>query len=132
MSSDQGRFAFNRWNNTILLAVLGFSSFFVACGGGSTTQVLHVSVANTQNPLVAQFTVKSGCTGQVMVQFGPDTTYGRSTSWYPVSAGQAVDIQVAGMRASSTYHMQAQRQCPGIVDTSQDLTFRTTWRGCRR
>ena len=125
MSSDQGRFAFNRWNNTILLAVLGFSSFFVACGGGSTTQVLHVSVANTQNPLVAQFTVKSGCTGQVMVQFGPDTTYGRSTSWYPVSAGQAVDIQVAGMRASSTYHMQAQRQCPGIVDTSQDLTFST-------
>lgn len=125
MSSDQRTFASNRWKTASLLAVLGLSASFVACGGGSSTPVLQVAVEKTQHPLVARFTVRSGCAGQVMVQFGPDTTYGRSTSWYPVSAGQSVIVQVAGMRASSTYHMQAQRQCSGIDDTSRDLTSTT-------
>jgi arylsulfate sulfotransferase len=60
-----------------------------------------------------------------MVEFGPDTTYGRSTSSYAVAAGQSVTIQVAGMRASTTYHMRAQRDCGGVSDTSRDLTFTT-------
>jgi arylsulfate sulfotransferase len=95
------------------------------CGSGSGTLGFQVSVKKTQQPLVAQFAVKSGCAGQVMVQFGPDTAYGRNTSWYPISAGQALNIQVAGMRASSTYHMQAKRQCSGVDDTSQDVIFTT-------
>ncbi len=82
-------------------------------------------MTSTQNPLVAQFTVTSGCSGAVSVQFGPDTSYGRMTSSYPIGPREILNIQVAGMRASTTYHMRAQRQCPGINDTSKDLTFTT-------
>lgn len=115
----------NTYNRFIVMATLSCSSILVACGGGSSPTALHVSVKSTQNPLVAQFTVRSGCSGQVMIQFGPDTSYGRTTSSYPIKAGQPIAIQVAGMRASSMYHMQAQRQCAGVDDTSQDLTFMT-------
>jgi len=97
----------------------------IACGADSGNRTLEVAVANTQHPLVAQFTVTSGCTGNVTVEFGPDTTYGRMTSTYPVLPKQAVNIQVAGMRASSMYHMRAQRTCGGATDASQDLTFTT-------
>lgn len=61
-----------------------------------------------------------------MVEFGPDTNYGRSTAWYPV-AGQykATVIQVAGMRANTTYHMRAQEQCFGKTVMGADTTFTT-------
>ncbi len=86
----------------------------------------------TANPLVAQFTIASTCAGQAMVQFGPDTTYARSTSWYTVSPMfsasrtlQQTIIPVAGMKASTTYHMRSQLQCPSESFTSQDYTFTT-------
>ncbi len=65
-----------------------------------------------------------------MVEFGQDTSYGRSTSWYPASAAsQTSTILVAGMKASTTYHMRAQAQalCTGGTNTftSGDLTFTT-------
>jgi arylsulfate sulfotransferase len=65
-----------------------------------------------------------------MVEFGPDTSYGRSTSWYPASAAsQTTTILVAGMKASSIYHMRAQAQavCTAGTNTftSSDLTFAT-------
>jgi arylsulfate sulfotransferase len=112
-------------DTAILLAVLGVTSILTACGVVSGAPPLEVSVAKTQNPLVAQFTTYSGCSGQVMVQFGLDTTYGRSTSWNPVNGRQTVSIQVAGMRASTMYHMRAERKCSGVDDTSGDVTFTT-------
>ncbi|MFZ0759651.1 MAG: aryl-sulfate sulfotransferase, partial [Candidatus Sulfotelmatobacter sp.] len=84
-----------------------------------------VQVQGTQNPLVAQYTLASPCAGQAMVEFGPDTTYGRSTSWYPTQSSQKTTILVAGMKASTTYHMMAQVQCIDSVWSSQDLTFTT-------
>jgi hypothetical protein len=61
-----------------------------------------------------------------MVEFGPDTTYGRNTSWYPITAGyQKITILVAGMRASTAYHMRAQVQCAEATLASQDMTFTT-------
>jgi hypothetical protein len=101
--------------------------FLAACGAGSNVPPPPVvSVAKTQNPLVAQFSVSMACSGQAMVEFGPDTTYGRSTSWTPIPAGYiSTPILVAGMRASTTYHMRAQAQCLGNIATSQDLTFTT-------
>jgi hypothetical protein len=87
-------------------------------------------VASTQNPLVAQFTVASalGCAGQVSVEFGPDTSYGRTTAWYPAPATlQENTLLVAGMKASITYHMRAQGQCADLSNTftGGDLTFTT-------
>ncbi|HWO33946.1 MAG TPA: aryl-sulfate sulfotransferase [Candidatus Acidoferrum sp.] len=92
-----------------------------------------MSVLPTQNPLVARYTVTTalgGCPGQVMIEFGPDTSYGRSTAWYPVVAARNTStILVAGMKASTTYHMRAQAQaiCPGATNTfvSADKTFTT-------
>jgi hypothetical protein len=61
-----------------------------------------------------------------MVEFGPDTNYGRNTSWYPMAGGyKKTTILVAGMRAGTTYHMRAQAQCLGNTITSADTTFTT-------
>jgi arylsulfate sulfotransferase len=117
----------------VFSAVLISLSFTVACGGGSFNDppgIAATSVANTQNPLVAQYTITAalGCPGQVQVEFGPDTTYGRSTAWYPTTAtSQTTNILVAGMKASTTYHMRAKAQCASGVSTftSDDVTFTT-------
>jgi arylsulfate sulfotransferase len=110
-------------------------AFTVACGGGSFNDPPgfgNAVIAQTQNPLVAQYTIPTafGCAGQVMVEFGPDTSYGRTTSWYPTAASrQPVTILVAGMKASTTYHMRAQgqAQCASGTSTftSGDVTFTT-------
>jgi arylsulfate sulfotransferase len=98
-----------------------------ACGtsGSSNSGSLHGTVSNSDNPMVAQYVVGSGCTGQVSVEFGPDTNYGRSTAAYPITAFQPLTILVAGMRASTTYHMRAQRVCGADTATSEDTTFTT-------
>jgi arylsulfate sulfotransferase len=91
--------------------------------------IATTSIASTQNPLVAQYSVTTalGCSGQVMVEFGPDTSYGRNTAWYPVPASsQTTTILVAGMRASSVYHMRAAAGCGNVATfTSVDATFKT-------
>jgi hypothetical protein len=100
----------------------------LGCGSGSSsTPAVGGSVAPTQNPLVAQYTVVSGCAGPAMVEFGPDTSYGRSTSWYPSAAGAnwKFVILVAGMQASTTYHMRPQVQCNGETVAGIDTTFTT-------
>lgn len=102
--------------------------FLLDCGGGTSSDppVLIASVSGTQNPLVAQYTVTSGCTGEVMVEFGPDTSYGRSTAWYPITGSYSqLRILVAGMRASTSYHMRLQRQCRGSNTATPDATFTT-------
>jgi hypothetical protein len=62
-----------------------------------------------------------------MVEFGPDTAYGRNTAWYPVSGQfQKINILIAGMRASSTYHMRPRLQClNGHTASGNDSTFTT-------
>jgi|SRR5579872_383170 arylsulfate sulfotransferase len=114
-------------NRVVLVATLSASAVLGACGNSSSDRpaILHTSVSATQNPMVAQYTVGSGCSGQVTVEFGTDTTYGRTTAWYPISALQPLTIQVAGMRASTTYHMRSDRQCSGTTVTSPDSTFTT-------
>jgi len=118
-----------------LLVTFVFCGFTIACGGGggASDAAPRTYVQATANPLVAQYSVASPCPGQAMVQFGPDTSYGRSTAWYPVSpmfsashTFQPTNILVAGMRASTTYHMRSQVQCTGAaVFTTPDLTFTT-------
>jgi len=104
--------------------------FLAGCGTGSDRGDFHAAVAQTKNPLVAQVSFASPCDGQAMVEFGTDTSYGRNTSWYPVSSGsQPINVLVAGMLASTTYHMRAQVQCSGNItastESSDDFTFTT-------
>ena len=117
----------------LVFAILIFSSLTIACGGSPSSQPSPRGyVQSTTHPLVANYSVASPCAGQAMVEFGPDTNYGRSTAWYPVSPMfsssrtlQLTRILVAGMRASTTYHMRAQVQCPDNLLATQDLTFTT-------
>lgn len=114
---------------TNVLLVSGLTilcSLAIACGSSATyPRSLSASVQSTSNPLVAQFSVTSPCPGQAMVEFGTDTTYGRSTAWYPVYATASTPILVAGMRASTLYHMRSQVQCADGVYPGSDLTFTT-------
>ena len=66
------------------------------------------SVAATQNPLVASYSMTVPVGSSVQVQFGLDTSYGFSTSIIPAASnGGTATVLVAGMRAGTTYHMQA-------------------------
>lgn len=111
-----------------LFILSGASLLTLACGGGINSTVVTSMVSATANPLVAQYTITSGCIGQAMVEFGPDTSYGRSTNWVSLLGGyQRTNILVAGMRASTTYHMRSNVQCSSTSETitSGDKTFTT-------
>jgi arylsulfate sulfotransferase len=104
-------------------------ALMAGCGAGSIPSLAGGTVTGTQNPLVAMYAIRPGCLGQIMVEFGPTTSYGRNTSWFPVTTPDYTSVEVAGMRASTTYHMRSQVQCNGngngAVLTSPDITFTT-------
>jgi len=61
-----------------------------------------------------------------MVEFGPDTSYGRSTSWQSIpGCHRSFSLLVAGMKASTTYHMRPTMRCFGQTWTGNDQTFTT-------
>ena len=77
------------------------------------------TVFPTANPLVASYSIPAPGGASVQVQFGPDTNYGLRTWAQPAPApGGAVNILVAGMHASSSYHMRAAIQ---LADGTQLL-----------
>lgn len=88
---------------------------------------LPASVTPTSHPLVALFTIGAPSNTTVEVEFGTDTTYGRNTSPFPAPPGGGqLSILVAGMKASTTYHMRARiRFADGRWITTQDQTFPT-------
>src|SRR5581483_3354117 len=101
-------------------------ALMLACGTNDVPAPPTISVASTIHPLVAQVSVTSQCSGQAMVEFGTDTSYGRTTSWFPLAGRfQTTDIQVAGMKASTTYHMRSTTTCAGNTFSSADQTFTT-------
>jgi arylsulfate sulfotransferase len=84
------------------------------------------SVVATQNPLVASYSIIVPAGSSVQIQFGLDTGYGLSTSAIQTLSGGAVTVLVAGMRAETTYHMQAIASLSNgsqLLDT--DHTFTT-------
>jgi arylsulfate sulfotransferase len=109
----------------LLSLAASFCCLCVACGSPIPTEP-KVSITSTQNPLVAQYSLITGCSGQAMVDFGPDTSYGRSTSWFPAHGPYGTtEILVAGMKAGTTYHMRSHLKCGGSSWTSPDQTFTT-------
>jgi arylsulfate sulfotransferase len=83
------------------------------------------TVSNTANAQVASYTINLPSAGTVVVNFGPDTAYIRSTS--PVSSpanGGPTTVLVAGMEADTTFHMQAVATLAGgAMVTDADHTF---------
>jgi len=64
-------------------------------------------VAPTINPQVALYTISPPAAANVSVQFGTDTTYGLMTWQQPAAGAGLASLFVAGMRASTAYHMRA-------------------------
>lgn len=108
------------------LILISLLSTLIAAGcgtGGISSRVLA-----TQNSLVAQYDIIASGTPEGWVEFGPTTSYGRQTSRVGESGkiGHALQIFVAGMKASSTYHMRAHLVWPdGTTWVDRDQTFTT-------
>jgi hypothetical protein len=80
--------------------------------------------ALTSNPLVAALGLTSPSDAMVSVRFGTDTSYSLGTWPEPTPAGGGhVNVLVAGMRASTVYHMQLVADFPdGTEYIGQDQT----------
>ena len=93
---------------------------------GTSAALAAGQVSATDNPQVALYTMTLPFPGSVTVNFGTDTSYGLKTwSQSTATAGQ-VSIFVAGMKGSTTYHMQAAVTfANGITATDTDHTFTT-------
>jgi len=87
--------------------------------------VVPGSTGTSNNPQVAAYTISAPQGGAMSVEFGLDTTYGRSTWQQPTPQyGGAVRMLVAGMNAPATYHMRADIDFGnGIVFHDADQTF---------
>lgn len=84
-------------------------------------------VTPTHNPQVALYTMTLPFPGSVTINFGTTTNYGLQTWTQSTNtSGGTVSILVAGMLASTAYHMQAAVQLNnGITSTDADHVFTT-------
>lgn len=113
-------------------------SLLAGCGSGSSNmstgptnqnpQISASSIYSTTNPQVAGYSITLHKAGNVSVEFSTDTSYGFSTSKQhtPATGPLAVTIQVAGMKAGTTYHMRAKMEFDDATTTTDaDHTFTT-------
>ncbi len=81
------------------------------------------TVSASNNPLVANYMFTAPQGASVQVQFGTTKSYGLNTWSQPAPVGGGnVSILVAGMRAGTTYHMQAMIHLPNgnsVLDADQ-------------
>lgn len=85
------------------------------------------TLATTNNPLVASYTVKVPQKSTVQVNFGTTTAYGLST-WAQTTkeGGGVTTVLVAGMRPATTYHVQGIIHfATGQTITDKDQIFTT-------
>ncbi len=115
-------------SSSSLTVTLGSDSKTISLSGtGVEVTAGNPLLTQTNNPLVAAYTVFAPAGSSVAVEFGPDTNYGRMTSakTAPVNGGPIL-VYVAGMRASTTYHMRARiTDVSGVITTDADHTFTT-------
>jgi arylsulfate sulfotransferase len=84
------------------------------------------TVAVTNNPQVALYTMNLPFPGSITVNFGTTTSYGLKTWSQSTTTGGPVSILVAGMLASTTYHMQASVSLANdVTGADTDHTFTT-------
>jgi hypothetical protein len=94
---------------------------------GTSGSISVGQVTATDNPQVALYTMTLPFPGSMTVNFGTTTAYGLSTwSQSTDTPGGKVSIFVAGMKASTAYHMAATVQFSnGITTNDSDHTFTT-------
>jgi arylsulfate sulfotransferase len=116
----------------------GASSFYATVTATSKTDptksafatvnvVAPGAVAATPNLQVAQYAVTPPSSANVSVQFGLDATYGLTTWTQPnATLGSPVSLFVAGMKASTPYHLRGVLQfADGTSFNDADQTFTT-------
>jgi arylsulfate sulfotransferase len=93
----------------------------------SASPDLFATISPTSHPLVARYAIGLVAGAKLTIEFGKTTNYGRST--HPVPAPQGggpVSVLIAGMTASTTYHVRGRIQLPdGKWLTTPDQTFTT-------
>jgi hypothetical protein len=89
--------------------------------------VAQGQVTSTGNVQVASYAISPAAAGNVSVQFGLDTNYGRTTWAQPVPLGGGlVSLFVAGMKSNTLYHMRGVVQfADGTQYLDPDMTFTT-------
>ena len=94
---------------------------------GTSAVMTAGTVTATTNPQVALYTITPPFAGNVTVNFGPTTSYGKQTwSVATPAGGGPVSIEVAGMLANTAYHLQAAvTLADGVTATDSDHTFTT-------
>lgn len=99
----------------------------MSSGAYSEPTDLFPSISPTSHPLVAKYTITLVKGVKVTVEFGLTTAYGRATAPVPAPfGGGTVSILIAGMKASTTYHVRARIQWPdGRWLDTPDQTFTT-------
>lgn len=115
-------------------ATLNLNFTNVTSGTPSTVSLTGVSgalsagtVTATANPQVALYTITPPFAGTVTVNFGTTTAYGLKTwAMTTPNGGGPVSIEVAGMRGSTAYHLQASIAFEnGLKANDIDHTFTT-------
>lgn len=93
----------------------------------SSVTLVTSSVTSTPNPLVAQYSFTAPAAANFLVQFGTTTSYGLETwSQHIPPSGGTVNMLVAGMRASTAYHMRISASfAAGVQYRDTDHTFTT-------
>jgi len=100
----------------------------IGCGSGTTVTLPAAVLSPTANPLVAEYAVTvRPANATAWVEFGTDTHYGRQTSQsLPTSKIlQTLTVQVAGMKANTTYHIRGHVESAEGSWVDQDRTFTT-------
>jgi len=93
----------------------------------TVTVMASGQITTTNNPQVALYTLTPPSGTTAYIQFGADTSYGLKTWSQPApAAGGALSLFVAGMLASTQYHMRAVVRAPdGTQIFDVDHTFTT-------
>jgi hypothetical protein len=116
-------------NVTVTAALAGSAAQNYATSVVALIQPAQIACPGaTGNPQVAQYSIYLPAPGQVSIQFGQTTEYGRNTWQAPTPSpnGGNVSVYVAGMLAQTLYHMQAQVTLNnGATFTDSDHTCTT-------
>lgn len=119
------------------IVVLAMSALFSGCNGSDASDApppvsaaptpvpIVATVQSTSNPLVARMAISAKPGEQVLVEFGNDSSYGRVTSTALTDASGNASILVAGMQATTVYHLRARTTTSTGSQSSADVTFQT-------
>jgi len=95
-------------------------------GSTNVTVLASGQVTATNNPQVALYTITPPAGMNVFIQFGTDTSYKLKTWTQPAPSSGPLSFFVAGMLASTQYHMRAVVQASdGTFANDLDQTFTT-------